>query len=275
MKKSISRLIVIMLSMMLFMTHPVTTQAKAANTYSKYVKQNGVYYNKMPKKYRKGYSIARTEYQQNRSTGYGTSMVEVLGKILYLQDHTSAFTNSSKALSVSASKKTYNKAKRLARSAKGSKYTKALILHDKLMEYVTYDESGKYGGQSAYEALINRKAVCSGIARAYKLMCDIVGIKCYCVYGNAGEGFGSGGAHQWNIIQLDDGEWYEVDVTFDMSFNSHDFFCLSTDEMANVTVDGVPYFHERTGLDQATNLFMRITPTANGVQFSSNQNKVK
>ncbi|WP_026527414.1 transglutaminase domain-containing protein [Butyrivibrio sp. VCD2006] len=269
-KKKFSSFLVLILSLMLVLSLPVTVEAKAASSYSKYIKQNGVYYKKMPKNYRKGYSAGRKEYKKNASTGYGYSMDEVMGKMFFLQDHVSAFANSSKALSVRESKQTYNVAKSLTKKAKGkkSKYKKALALHDALMRYTKYDYSmgGPYQGQSAYEALVKKTAVCAGISRAYKLMCDIVGIPCYCVYGNAG-GVGASGAHQWNVIKLDDGKWYEVDVTFDIGVNSHAFFCLSTSQMANMTLNGCSYYHQRTGLDQATNAFMQVTPVATGTKY--------
>ena len=267
-RKSIFRILAIMLSMMLFLAAPVTVEAKAS-TYNQYIKQNGVYYSKMPKKYRKGYKLGRKEYKKNQSTGYGYSIDEVMGKIFFLADHVSAFSNSAKALSVKESKQTYNEAKRLAKKARGkkSKYRKALALHDALMDHLRYG-SGQYGGQSAYEALVGRQAVCAGISRAYKLMCDIVGIKCYCVYGNAGGGIGTSGAHQWNVIRLDDGKWYEVDVTFDLGLNKgHGFFCLTTSAMSNVVIDGQQFYHQRTGLDQTTTAMMNITPIATGTRY--------
>ena len=268
--KGVFRILAILMSLMLILTTPVTAEAKGAGTYAGYIKKNGVYYSKMPKKYRKGYKLGRKEYKANNSTGYGANMDELYGRIFFLADHVSAFSNSSRALSVRESKQTYAAAKSLSRVAKGkkSKYKKALALHDALMNNVTYG-GGIYGGQSAYEALTgNKTAVCAGISRAYKLMCDIVGIKCYCVYGNAGGGIGTSGAHQWNVIKLDDGKWYEVDVTFDLGLNkSHHFFCLSTNRMANLSINGLSYYHQRAALDQTTALLMKVTPVATGTKY--------
>ena len=77
----------------------------------------------------------------------------------------------------------------------------------------------------------------------------------------------------WNIIQLDDGQWYEVDVTFDEGLSHgdnirRDFFCLTTDEMSNTTTTyGTRTYHKRTVLDKTTREFMSVVPIANGTTY--------
>lgn len=55
--------------------------------------------------------------------------------------------------------------------------------------------------------------VCEGYARAFKVLCDELDIPCVLVDGEATSGSG-GGAHMWNYVQMDDGKWYAVDVTW-------------------------------------------------------------
>jgi len=62
--------------------------------------------------------------------------------------------------------------------------------------------------RTAYGALIGGKTVCSGYAKAFKLICDTVGIDCWIVDGEANEE-----GHEWNAVFLD-GKIYYVDVTF-------------------------------------------------------------
>lgn len=50
--------------------------------------------------------------------------------------------------------------------------------------------------------------VCEGYSRAFKVLCDRVGIPCVLT-----EGYGNGEAHMWNYVELG-GSWYAVDVTF-------------------------------------------------------------
>lgn len=47
---------------------------------------------------------------------------------------------------------------------------------------------------------------CEGYARAFKLICDQIGLPCIVV---------SGDGHMWNYVQNEDGVWYAVDVTWD------------------------------------------------------------
>ena len=51
--------------------------------------------------------------------------------------------------------------------------------------------------------------VCEGYAKAFKILCDEFGIPCALVSGDAS------GPHMWNYVQMEDGKWYLVDVTWD------------------------------------------------------------
>ena len=60
-----------------------------------------------------------------------------------------------------------------------------------------------------------RGPVCEGYARAFKVLCDKIGIPCVLVDGKAkSRPDAAGGAHMWNYAQADDGNWYAVDVTW-------------------------------------------------------------
>ncbi|MCL2375231.1 MAG: hypothetical protein FWC82_01740 [Firmicutes bacterium] len=58
---------------------------------------------------------------------------------------------------------------------------------------------------------LNRRAVCDGLAKAFKLMCAIEGIEARYVIGTFGEGLNSM-PHAWNKVRMGD-SWYNVDVT--------------------------------------------------------------
>lgn len=51
--------------------------------------------------------------------------------------------------------------------------------------------------------------VCEGYATAFKVLCDLKGIPCVLESGIA-----NGGGHMWNLVQMEDGKWYAVDVTW-------------------------------------------------------------
>lgn len=57
--------------------------------------------------------------------------------------------------------------------------------------------------------------VCEGISKAFKYLCDKVGIKSGIVIGNVK---GEVAAHAWNQICIE-GAWYNIDVTFDMNLS--------------------------------------------------------
>ena len=68
---------------------------------------------------------------------------------------------------------------------------------------------GALGGYTGTEG-----PVCEAYARAFKVLCDTVGIPCVLVDGYAkSSASDTGEAHMWNYAQLD-GAWYAVDVTW-------------------------------------------------------------
>ena len=54
----------------------------------------------------------------------------------------------------------------------------------------------------------NNQIVCQGYALAFKLLCNQFDIPCYVIYGDTPEE-----PHAWNAVQMDNGQWYGVDVT--------------------------------------------------------------
>ena len=62
--------------------------------------------------------------------------------------------------------------------------------------------------QTAYSALIERKSVCAGYARAMKLLLDAYGVPCVIANGQS-----HGEAHAWNYVRLG-GRWYGLDATW-------------------------------------------------------------
>ncbi|MDR1794183.1 MAG: PASTA domain-containing protein [Erysipelotrichaceae bacterium] len=66
-----------------------------------------------------------------------------------------------------------------------------------------------WNASSAYWALIEHKAMCTGYAQAFYLMAKEAGIPALVVYGS-----GPDSTHTWNLVRID-GVWYQVDTTFD------------------------------------------------------------
>ncbi|MCD8020466.1 MAG: hypothetical protein LUF92_13065 [Clostridiales bacterium] len=95
-----------------------------------------------------------------------------------------------------------------------SDYEKEKAIHDYLVENVSYGypegvETEDSSAYNVYGALVEGKAVCNGYAQAMKLLCDLSGVECDMISGQA-----EGESHAWNLVCLD-GKWYHVDVTWD------------------------------------------------------------
>lgn len=106
-----------------------------------------------------------------------------------------------------------------------------LAIHDYLVTHINYDASLE-ASYNAYDALIGGKAICGGYAECFKTFMDLLGIENTTISGTAGEA-----QHIWNAVRLD-GDWYQVDVTWDDPVNAtsitldHAYFNLSDEDMA-------------------------------------------
>lgn len=98
----------------------------------------------------------------------------------------------------------------------GSTYDKILQVHDYLIDNIEYESSSLdlEVSHTLYGALINKRAVCDGYAKAFKYILDNVGISCVEICGIAENSAGVTESHAWNDVLLD-GNWYAVDVTWD------------------------------------------------------------
>lgn len=144
-----------------------------------------------------------------------------------------------------------SKATILAQCQTGSRYDKLLAAHDWLTTHNCYNPLYLMGYNqsiigdtpwspiSALEGHNDQMApVCEGYARAFKILCDEMGIPCILMSGTAFLGSNSGG-HMWNYVQMEDGKWYAIDVTWDdpsLSYvydvvsghETHDWFLLGS-----------------------------------------------
>jgi hypothetical protein len=141
-------------------------------------------------------------------------------------------------------------AQSIAKEVEGkSDFEKAKYIHDYICQQGSYDTS--YTKYDAYDLLFNKSAVCQGyalayyrLARAAKLDCRIVTGKASgdrVVNGSIQEGnVSTGDNHAWNVVRVD-GQWYNVDVTWDDQKKiSYDFFLKNE---ADFSPNGT--FHER------------------------------
>lgn len=98
----------------------------------------------------------------------------------------------------------------------GTDYDKELYIHDYICENTVYDESLiQSNGDSAYDSLIQGKAICEGYSRAVQILLDAVDIDNYLVVGD-GESNGEKEPHMWNIVEIENLK-YHLDATWDDS----------------------------------------------------------
>ena len=152
-----------------------------------------------------------------------------------------------------------------ARTMLSNEFRLEKYLHDSVVKSVAYDydslqKSDCYNAHSIVGAFLDKKAVCEGIAKAFKLLCNEYSMKCIVVLGKADpEGkFDGDTYHAWNLVKVGNGS-YHVDVTWDNMFErevehiSYDYFNVTTEDILKdhqpmgklpiCTDIGLNYFH--------------------------------
>ena len=107
-----------------------------------------------------------------------------------------------------------------------TRYEKLKSIHDQIARAVSYDTdfNNPISHQPTSVFFAPYEPVCEGYAEAFKLLCDKAGIPCIGVIGDA-----SGEAHKWNYVQMEDGKWYGVDLTWDDQDDTmYDFFLVGS-----------------------------------------------
>ncbi len=86
-------------------------------------------------------------------------------------------------------------------------YEKLKFFHDYLVLNCETDRNYAFA-DTIYGALVEKKALCEGYAKAFAYLCNLAEIENVIVTGETYV------AHMWNMVKLD-GNWYHVDVTWD------------------------------------------------------------
>ncbi|MBR5578576.1 MAG: peptidase [Lachnospiraceae bacterium] len=112
--------------------------------------------------------------------------------------------------------------KKLARQAADlDEKGKELFIHDFIVGNVKYDKLKKSYSHEIIGALGNGVAVCEGIAKAVKILCDELNIWCIIALSEANPDKGIKYRHAWNVIKIG-GQYYHLDVTFDNTLSRDD-----------------------------------------------------
>ena len=118
---------------------------------------------------------------------------------------------------------------RVAAGLTGSDSEKVRQINDFLREQVQNDTEAAMLF-TPYGALVEHRAVCNGYSTAFQAICQKAGIPCYQLWGDLQ---GSTDRHAWNIVRLEDGNWYENDVLWnDIDANPNLYFCFRTSRLS-------------------------------------------
>lgn len=107
-----------------------------------------------------------------------------------------------------------------------SDYEIICAVNDYLCDTVYYPPTKPYAPvtHTPYGALKDGVAVCEGYACAAKLMLNALGIRCDIQVGECTNGEG----HAWNLVELD-GNWYQMDITWNDGGGSREDYLLVDD----------------------------------------------
>ena len=140
-----------------------------------------------------------------------STMVELVPEYLFTKDkikeHRQAMQSRVKKLALQA--------------AKLDEKGKELFIHDFIVNNVKYDKLKKEYSHEIIGALGNGVAVCEGMAKAVKILCDELGIWCIVALSEANPDKGIKYRHAWNVIRID-GTYYHLDATFDNTLSKGD-----------------------------------------------------
>ena len=115
-----------------------------------------------------------------------------------------------------------SRVKKLARQAeKLDEKGKELFIHDFIVNNVKYDKLKKEYSHEIIGALGNGVAVCEGMAKAVKILCDELCIWCIIALSEANPDKGIKYRHAWNIVRIN-GKYYHLDTTFDNTLSRDD-----------------------------------------------------
>ncbi len=170
---------------------------------------------------------------------------------------------------------TWKAAEKIVAKAPKTPHEAVKYFHDYLCENVKHDPTIKSGdfyeramlNTSTY-ALTKGKATRTGYHDAFHMLCHIAGIECYNISGDITVNGKENAGLDWNVVKLEDGQWYEVDCYLDdawgTAYNKIDYryFLKTRKQMSkdhkfrnsydgegylyNITAKGTKYAYDET-----------------------------
>lgn len=148
-------------------------------------------------------------------------------------------------------------------------------MHDYICNNSDYDTASlsdptDLAAHSAQPFFIGDKLhVCEGYSKVLKILCDRFGIPCVCVSGNTKDSEhpddrNYDGGHMWNYVQMEDGKWYLIDITWD----DQDLKIYDTYFLADWNTKG---FYFDTIADERYETYIFSTYQVNGVKVNGRE----
>ena len=129
-----------------------------------------------------------------------------------------------------------------------SELERETVIHDAIVDEVSYDfeaaqkDDSSHDAFNVYGALVGKKAVCTGYAGAVKMLLNLVGIEC-----RTAVGMSKNTGHMGNQGSID-GDWYNLDVTWDDSttdsdiqYSRYSYFNITDERLARNHKTGSDY----------------------------------
>ena len=99
--------------------------------------------------------------------------------------------------------------------ATNNTYNNIKMIHDFIINNTEYDQNYENKNRyNVYGALVEKKCVCEGYARAFKYLADAIGIENILMQGTATNSQMQVENHAWNAVKIAN-SWYLIDVTWD------------------------------------------------------------
>lgn len=89
-------------------------------------------------------------------------------------------------------------------------FEKALYIHDYIVDNCVYAHEETERDSTAYGCLVEGRARCEGYSHAFDYLAKALGMQSVLITGESDDGE----PHAWNQVEID-GEWYNLDVTWD------------------------------------------------------------
>ena len=120
-------------------------------------------------------------------------------------------------------------------------YQKVRFVHDRLAAGNVYGDTNDLTAHSPYSALVTgdkHEPVCDGYAKAVKIVLDLLDIPCATP---------SSETHMWNNVRMDDGDWYNLDLTWDDGDEvSYEYFLIGS----QTEVRGKPFSQDKEHIEE-------------------------